>query len=41
MLAHGIYHVLGHDHENELMADSMEAKEIEILSKLNIKNPYH
>ena len=41
MLAHGIYHVLGHDHENELMANSMEAKEIEILSKLNIKNPYH
>jgi probable rRNA maturation factor len=41
MLAHGIYHVLGHDHVNELMADSMEAKEIEILSKLNIKNPYH
>lgn len=41
MLAHGVYHILGHDHEDDSMADTMELKEIEVLSKLNIKNPYH
>ncbi len=41
MLVHGVYHILGHDHENDLMADIMESKEIEVLDKLNIKNPYY
>ena len=41
MLAHGVYHILGHDHEDHSMAETMESKEIEVLSKLNIKNPYH
>ena len=41
MLAHGVYHILGYDHENEAMANIMESKEINILEKLHIKNPYN
>ena len=41
MLVHGIYHILGLDHENDKMAEIMEKKEIALLSKLNIKNPYN
>ena len=40
MLIHGIYHILGFDHENDEMADIMENKEISLLKKLNINNPY-
>jgi probable rRNA maturation factor len=40
MFIHGILHILGYDHENELEANNMEAKEIEFLSKFNIINPY-
>ncbi len=40
MLVHGIYHILGFDHENDEMADIMEIKEVELLKKLDIKNPY-
>lgn len=40
MLAHGVYHVLGYDHENDEMAAIMENKEINILNKININNPY-
>ena len=40
MLVHGIYHILGFDHENDEMADIMEIKEVELLEKLDIKNPY-
>ena len=41
MLVHGIYHILGLDHENDKMAEIMEKKEVALLSKLNIKNPYN
>ena len=41
MLIHGIYHILGLDHENDKMAEIMEKKEVALLSKLNIKNPYN
>mgnify|MGYP003323120855 CR=1 FL=1 len=41
MLAHGIYHILGHDHQVDSMAEVMESKEISTLKKLNINNPYH
>jgi probable rRNA maturation factor len=40
MLIHGIYHILGFDHENDKMASIMEEKEITLLNKLNISNPY-
>ena len=40
MLVHGLYHILGHDHENNDSASLMEAKEINKLKELNIKNPY-
>ena len=40
MLVHGIYHILGFDHENDEMADFMEEKEIAILNELKIRNPY-
>ena len=40
MLVHGIYHILGFDHEDDEMAEFMERKEITILNKLKINNPY-
>ena len=40
MLAHGVYHILGYDHQNEEAALIMENKEINILNKININNPY-
>ena len=40
MLIHGVYHILGFDHKNDEMAKLMEIKEIKILKKLNINNPY-
>jgi len=40
MLAHGVYHILGYDHENNENAVIMENKEIQILKKINISNPY-
>ena len=40
MLIHGVYHILGLDHENDVSANKMENKEIELLKELNIKNPY-
>jgi len=40
MLVHGLYHILGHNHENNESASIMEAKEINKLKELNIKNPY-
>ena len=41
MFIHGIYHILGFDHRNDPMADKMENKEIILLKKLNINNPYN
>ena len=40
MLIHGVYHILGFDHNNNKMAEVMEDKEIKLLKKLNIRNPY-
>jgi len=41
MLVHGIYHILGYDHEDDVSAEVMESKEIYILDKLKISNPYN
>ena len=40
MLIHGVYHILGFDHNNDKKAQVMENKEIKLLKKLNIRNPY-
>ena len=40
MLAHGVYHILGYDHENNENAVIMENKEIQTLKQINIGNPY-
>lgn len=40
ILVHGILHLLGYDHIDEAEAELMEAKEIAILNKLHINNPY-
>ncbi|MCK9395543.1 MAG: rRNA maturation RNase YbeY [Methylobacter sp.] len=40
IVVHGVLHLLGYDHLDETEAELMENKEIAILNKLNINNPY-
>lgn len=40
MLIHGFLHLLNFSHENDKNSNLMEKKEVELLSKLNIPNPY-
>jgi len=40
MIIHGLLHLLGYDHIEESDAEEMETKEIAILKKLHIENPY-
>ncbi len=40
LLVHGTLHLLGYDHEEGKQAEIMEAKEIKILKKQSIENPY-
>lgn len=40
LLVHGFLHLLGYDHIKEKQALAMEKKEIKILKKLGISNPY-
>jgi probable rRNA maturation factor len=40
LVVHGILHLLGDDHESDSQAQAMEAKEIAILSAIDVENPY-
>ena len=40
LVAHGVLHLLGYDHETEAEATEMEARERTILSRFNIADPY-
>lgn len=40
MVVHGILHLLGYDHENELEAHSMESIEINLMKQLGFLSPY-
>jgi probable rRNA maturation factor len=40
LIIHGVLHLLGFDHEEGKEAEEMEAKEVAILEKLKIANPY-
>ena len=41
LVAHGVLHLMGHDHENPEEAARMEGKEIRLLRRLKIANPYN
>ncbi len=41
LVVHGMLHLQGLDHENQLDADRMEALEVKILSTLGHSNPYN
>ncbi len=40
IIVHGVLHLLGYDHIDDAEAELMETKEIAILNKLHIQNPY-
>ena len=40
LVAHGVLHLVGFDHETEAEAEAMEAQERVILSRLGVSDPY-
>ena len=40
MVVHGTLHLLGYDHQDDVQADAMECREVEILGELGYSNPY-
>jgi probable rRNA maturation factor len=41
MIVHGVFHLLGYDHENDADANTMETLEKNVLKNLGFENPYH
>jgi probable rRNA maturation factor len=40
LVAHGVLHLVGYDHEDDADAEAMEAREREILAGLGLPDPY-
>ena len=40
LIVHGMLHLTGHDHVTDTMASDMEHREVEILERLGVANPY-
>ncbi len=40
LVIHGLYHLLGDDHETDAEAEAMEARETAALARLGLANPY-
>lgn len=40
LFTHGLFHLLGYDHQNDAEATEMEGLETAVLKRLNIANPY-
>lgn len=40
LVAHGLLHVLGYDHQTDAQAEDMEALEVRVLARVGVPNPY-
>ena len=40
LIAHGVLHLLGHDHMDEAEAERMEKLEVKVLARVGIDDPY-
>ncbi len=40
LVVHGVLHLLGRDHEDEVEAEAMEAEERAVLARLGVADPY-